>query len=149
MLVTVGVPKLLIGLALSYVGGIYVMGSADREALILNTMALNFVIEVPQLLYKAFTSQYTQECVQNMEPIMVSMNEKDALMMWVASTVIYPMLVFIFACFIVTHYKTVVCGSFIMPWRDDSGFMWPWQMDPNAETAGFPWPWQFDIHAIE
>merc|ERR1740139_685530 len=115
MLCIIAVPKLVLSVLLALAGGNYIIGSPDRETLILNTLAITFIVEVDEFLYKAFTSPPVQEHLENSEPVTVVLDSKDALIQWFFIAVVYWISVIFSSFFVVVHFKKSACSSYIMP----------------------------------
>ena len=57
------IPKLVIGLLLAYYGAAFIAISADNETIILNTLAVVFIIDIDEMLFKSFADTLIQEAV--------------------------------------------------------------------------------------
>ena len=57
------IPKLLIGLLLAYYGAAFIAISPDNETIILNTLAVVFIIDIDEMLFKSFADKLIQEAV--------------------------------------------------------------------------------------
>ena len=53
-------PKLVVGILLAWYGSVFVAISDSNENAFLNTLAIYFVCEIDELLFKAFTSNVIQ-----------------------------------------------------------------------------------------
>jgi len=68
--VSVGVllPKFAIAGFMFVIGAAYLSISESNDVLILNTVALNFILDIDELLYKVFVSDFVKECVEQLPP---------------------------------------------------------------------------------
>jgi len=69
------IPKAAICLVLFVYGGDYLIRSPGIEDLILNTLALGFVIEIDEFLYKLVTPVYLQEVIEDLPNLEISAKE--------------------------------------------------------------------------
>merc|ERR1712194_479575 len=79
----VALPKMTLAVALCWIGGRYILGSADEETLVLNTLAVEFIVDIDEIIYQAFTSQSVQENVDNSDAVSVQVSNLDLKIMWV------------------------------------------------------------------
>ena len=61
-------PKFILAGCLFFAGGKYVVGSETNEDLILNCVAMLFVIDIDELLYKAFTPAFCRQVIAQLPP---------------------------------------------------------------------------------
>uniref|UniRef100_A0A7S1W4B8 Uncharacterized protein n=1 Tax=Alexandrium catenella TaxID=2925 RepID=A0A7S1W4B8_ALECA len=92
-LVVVAVPKVLLGLALAYIGGIYIIKSKDAETMVMSTLAVVFIADIDAILYEAFTSSAMRCELEDMEPVEVPLSNAKRLGLWLASGILAPLAV--------------------------------------------------------
>jgi hypothetical protein len=68
------IPRTIISVWLSYVGTWFLIEADSYGDLILNSVALAFLIEVDEMLYKAVTSVETRKKFENCQPLEVTYN---------------------------------------------------------------------------
>merc|ERR1719230_1734884 len=90
----VALPKLLIAVILSLIGGMYIKLTSSVENLVLNTLAVNFVVDIDEFLYQAFTSDATKGNLDNMKTLQVDVDNNTRFWLWVTTTCIHPLLTF-------------------------------------------------------
>lgn len=127
LFVVVGVPKLCVACLLMYFGGWYVLESPDRETLILNTLAMTFIINVDEFLYIAFTAQSIQDNINSMKPVTVQMGAWSHAGLWFANSIVYPAIIFLGSGCLTVYYKREACSYYIVPWNDPNYHL-PWHM---------------------
>lgn len=88
----VGLPKLIIGGMLSIAGGLYIVKSGSTEDVILNTLAVNFVVEVDEILYTAFTPTATKFNLEHVKPIYLELTNDRRMAHWIANAIAYPLM---------------------------------------------------------
>ena len=93
--VLVLLPKFILAGCLFFAGGKYVVGSETNEDLILNCVAMLFVLDIDELLYKAFTPAFCQQVIAQLPPT-ESTNEVSGvcglvLLPWVKAGVLLAM----------------------------------------------------------
>lgn len=125
LLLVVGLPKLCVAIIIAYAGGWYVLESADRETLILNTLAMTFIINIDEFLYHAFTAQSIIDNISNMQPVKVENGAKIKVFIWFMNSIIYPIFIFVACGCLVVNYKRSVCSSYVVPW-EDLNYKLPW-----------------------
>mmetsp|Transcript_62733 Transcript_62733/g.149674 ORF Transcript_62733/g.149674 Transcript_62733/m.149674 type:complete len:332 (-) Transcript_62733:75-1070(-) len=126
-LLIVGLPKIFTTVCVGYFGGLYICYSEDREALLQNTLAMTFVVEVEYLLFKAFTPVATSSHLEHAKGVPVELNNTMRFMLWFLSAAVYPVLTMCSTVFIVLHanqaplhYKALL--RLVKPCDADEGF---------------------------
>merc|ERR1712182_93452 len=90
----VAFPKAIIPIALTIVGGNYIMRSEDAETMILNTLAVLFVIDIDEYFYGTFTSTNMKRQLCDCKPLVFDeVSNKARLFYWVESVFIFPLMV--------------------------------------------------------
>merc|ERR1712023_458182 len=89
----IAIPRVVIGLLLALIGGLYIKLTDAQEDLVLNTLAVNFVVDIDEILYQAFTSEATKGNLDNMKTVSVDVDNRIRLWLWFSSTVLHPMVV--------------------------------------------------------
>lgn len=92
-LVFVASPKLLIGVLTLVYGSKYIMLSPDAEDLILNTLAVLFVVDVDEYFYATFTTAAMKARLASMTPIQLDENQVDRVVGYLWGTVGIPLVV--------------------------------------------------------
>lgn len=110
------IPRFMASLLLAYIGSIYITRSGSSEDMFLNTMAVNFVLEIGAIFYSAFTSDHTKESFQNLDPVEVEVGNKRRAVGWFMSTFVYPSVVFFLSIWTVLATKTYECDGYEKPW---------------------------------
>ena len=65
------VPKAAIACTLYYVGSLFILTSEDDETVLLNTVALYFILDVDEYIFSVFTSSFTKNALNKIPPIIV------------------------------------------------------------------------------
>lgn len=125
LLLVVGLPKFFLGFFIAYAGGWYVLESPDRETLLLNTLAMTFIISIDEFLYHAFTPQSIVDNISSMHPVKVEMDTASAVGIWFMNSIVYPNVIFLACGCLTLFYKRSVCDSYIVPWEDPN-YKLPW-----------------------
>jgi hypothetical protein len=92
----IAMPKLLLNVALSVVAGIWIPKSTTTEKLVLNTLAVNFIVEVDHLLYSAFVSDGQKQDLEHHTPIMRKVKVGrgwDRVCRWLVTAYLVPVVV--------------------------------------------------------
>lgn len=92
--VVVCIPKLGIGVFLVYVGSHYILVSQDSETLLLNTLVVNFVVDIDEFMYHTFTSPVIKMKLGNIKGIDLQPTNERLLLHWLSTAVFGPVLVF-------------------------------------------------------
>jgi len=117
-MMTVGVPALLLSIVLAYLGGIYIMRSADEGEMMTNTLAVVFVAEIEEFLYVAFTSDAMRYNLENMQPVDVGLTNRQRLASWFASSILYPVMTMCVAALVVRYTRRLDCQDEALSWQD-------------------------------
>jgi hypothetical protein len=72
-LMTVILPKFLIGITVMMYGSAFVVLSASNQDAFLNTMAAVFIVEIDELLHKAYVSAIVQKALADLPPIRIKL----------------------------------------------------------------------------
>jgi len=91
-LLVVAVPKVLLGLAVAYIGGVYIIKSADAETMVMSTLAVVFIADIDAILYEAFTSSAMRCELEDMEPVEVPLSNAKRFGLWLLSGVFAPVI---------------------------------------------------------
>mmetsp|Transcript_25986 Transcript_25986/g.60070 ORF Transcript_25986/g.60070 Transcript_25986/m.60070 type:complete len:340 (+) Transcript_25986:147-1166(+) len=102
-ILTIGIPKVIIILFVGYFGGLYICYSPSPEAMIQNSLAMTFVVEVEHILYKAFTPPASADHLENAKGFTVPLNNNLRLLLWFITAAIYPVVTLCSTLFIVLH----------------------------------------------
>ena len=70
------IPKCIIGILLAWYGAVYVAISDTNENAFLNTLAIYFICEIDELLFKAFIPSMLQTALSKVSPISANVNPK-------------------------------------------------------------------------
>merc|ERR1719356_1015601 len=89
----IAAPKLAIGVCLAFVGGVWIPKSPNPEDLILNTLAMNFIVDIDPLMYGAFTSEAAKEDLDHMTPVEKSLTNANRKLLWAVNAFVYPLAV--------------------------------------------------------
>ena len=65
------VPKLVVACILTFVGTYFVFLSESNTDLILNCLAMTFVVELDELAYATISSEFSKKEVQNVVPLVL------------------------------------------------------------------------------
>jgi len=125
LFLVVGLPKFFLGFFIAYAGGWYVLESPDRETLILNTVAMTFIISIDEFLYHAFTPQSIIDNISSMQPVKVEIDTASAVGVWFLNSIVYPNVIFLACGCLTLVYKHSVCDSYTLPWEDPT-YKLPW-----------------------
>ena len=69
------VPKLIVACVLTFVGTYFVFLSESNTDLILNCLAMTFVVELDELAYSTISSEFSKKEVQNVRPLVLHSSE--------------------------------------------------------------------------
>jgi len=108
-MVTVAIPALVLSIILGYLGGIYIMRSANDGEMLTNTLAVVFVAEIEEFLYAAFTSDAMRYNLENMQPVDIDLTNRQRLAHWFACSILYPAMTMCVAALVVHHARTLDC----------------------------------------
>jgi len=100
------VPKTIICVALAYYGGLYVADQQTLEDMFLNTLAVNFIVQVDEILFAAFTPEASKDQLTHMKPVSLEITNKSRFRMWLFSSVMHPALTLGVTVFVV--YRSLV-----------------------------------------
>lgn len=106
----VAFPKTLVGVVLGYYGGLFVAEQKGIEDLIMNALAMGFILNVDTFMYTAFTADVTKDNLRHMKPVMLQITNNERWSMWLFSTILYPIVVISATCFIV-HRSTMLSAE--------------------------------------
>ena len=87
------IPRLLICLLLGFIGAIYIGRSESQEAMILNTLAVLFVLDIDDSIYNVFTSGSLKVHMDHIKPIVLHPSNNDRLIAFFFASFIFPVLV--------------------------------------------------------
>lgn len=105
----VGVPRLIIPAALTYVGAGYIMRSEDAETMILNTLAVLFIIDIDEFLFNTFTTTPMKHQLANMKEVEISISNTERFWSYLTSSFGFPAIIVLATCFIIQKGEEV-CG---------------------------------------
>jgi len=101
-----GLPQLIVTIALTYVGGDFVANADDKGDLIMNTVGVLFINDLGDILYKAFTSEAMKEDMANAKGVEVAVGNKVRWSLW-ATSIFYPIAVALY-CFMIVFVLPVL-----------------------------------------
>jgi hypothetical protein len=90
--VVVVLPRILLTVALFCVGAFYIMRSGDKGQMIMNTLAVNFIVDIDDQLYKVFTSGSLKVHMENVKPIPLHPTNMDRLVSFLFASIVSPAL---------------------------------------------------------
>jgi len=117
-MLTVAAPKLLLEILLAYLGGVYILKSADEGAMVMNTLAVVFIADIDEVLYTAFTSNVVKFNLSHMKTVDVDLSNQTRVAMWFASSVLCPLITVAASAWIVLHTKRLDCPDYMWSWRE-------------------------------
>lgn len=112
MVLLVVAPKTLICCGLFFLGSEFIIVSPDGETLILNTMAVLFILEINEYLYHSFTSSIVKARLATCKVVAVEMSNTNRVMGWVASNFIVPPFIISVAYFMVEFNHRYSCSVY-------------------------------------
>jgi len=86
-------PKLAIGTLTLVFGCKYIMGSPDSETLIMNTLAVLFVLDLDEYIYQTFTTTTVKARIDSMEHILLNPSSTDRVAAYFMTTFGIPLIV--------------------------------------------------------
>jgi len=95
------IPKFLIVLFLAYQGGVFIALCETVDDIVLNTLAVNFIVDIDEILYTSFTSSATQFALEHAEAVEIEMSNKQRFAQWFLNTFVFPAVVFCSSLFLV------------------------------------------------
>jgi len=104
----VAFPKAIIPIALTIVGGNYIMRSEDAETMVLNTLAVLFIIDIDEFLYNTFTTTPMKHQLADMKPISIEITNTERFIGYIGSSFIFPALI-VLATGLMTQVSTMHC----------------------------------------
>ena len=87
------IPRMLICLLLGFIGAIYIGRSESQEAMLLNTLAVLFVLDIDDAIYNVFTSGSLKVHMEHIKPIILHPTNNDRLIAFFFASFIFPVLV--------------------------------------------------------
>jgi len=99
--VVVFLPRVLMSCALCYVGAMYICRSESKEAMILNTLSVLFIVEIDDTVYKVFTSGSLKVHMENVKGISLHPTNADRLVSFMFASVFSPILAVFMSWFFV------------------------------------------------
>jgi len=111
-MLNVAIPVLLLSLATAYLGGLYILRSGSEEKMVMNTLALEFVANIEQFLYMAFTSDAVRYSVETMKPVEVDLTNRQRVFGWFSSSILCPMVIIATAGYMMYHTRGIDCPYF-------------------------------------
>jgi hypothetical protein len=92
-IVFAAIPRFIICLLCGYIGAIYIGRSESKEAMLLNTLAVLFVLDIDESIYNVFTSGSLKVHMENVKPIVLHPTNNERLISFVFASFIFPVLV--------------------------------------------------------
>lgn len=108
-------PKLIIASFLLVSGSYYIMLSPDLETLILNTLAVMFVLDVDEYFYHTFTTSVMKTRLACMEWIELNPSARDRVSAYIMATVGMPTMVICTTCGVVYFHRRHCMQGYRMP----------------------------------
>lgn len=111
--VLLGLPKICFTAALGFLGALFILGCDNIADIVLNAMAVNFVLEVDTVLYESFISGGTKGAIEHMKSVEIEVTQGQRVFSWLVSTVFYPLITLT-----ITLYMVIVeagCGLHYVP----------------------------------
>jgi hypothetical protein len=100
-MIFIALPKLVIGIFLAFVGGLWIPKSPTPEDIILNTLAMNFIVDIDPLMYGAFSSDAAKEDLDHMTPIQHYVTNQSRKILWAMNAFVYPVAVLALSGFVI------------------------------------------------
>lgn len=98
LVISLLVPKLMVAVLLSYIGGVYIFLSKNDEVVILSVVAAEFVLRIDQILFSSFAIPEVSSLMKKAQPIGFHMSEGTFWTQWRTSSflcmTVDPLLVF-------------------------------------------------------
>lgn len=117
-LFAVALPKLILEILLAYIGGVYIIKSESEGDMVMNTLAVVFIADIDLVLYRAFTSNVIKFNLAHMKTVDVELSNKTRVAMWLASSVLCPLVTVAASALIVFRSKARDCSNFEFSWRE-------------------------------
>jgi len=111
-MLNVAIPVLLLSLATAYLGGLYILRSGSDAEMVMNTLAVEFVANIEQFLYMAFTSDAVRYSVETMKPVEVDLTNRQRVFGWFSSSILCPMVIIATAGYMMYHTRGIDCPYF-------------------------------------
>mmetsp|Transcript_91759 Transcript_91759/g.256416 ORF Transcript_91759/g.256416 Transcript_91759/m.256416 type:complete len:298 (-) Transcript_91759:278-1171(-) len=105
----IALPKLALDMALAYLGGVYVMRSESNSDMVLNTLAVVFVAEIPELMYTAFTSEAMRYSLEGLTCLEIELTNRQRLLGWFAGCVLAPLFTVVASWMVVDQTRASDC----------------------------------------
>merc|ERR1719191_2645717 len=102
-------PKLAIALSVAYVGSVYILKSGDAETMILNTLAVLFVVDIDEFIYNTFTPASMKNQLVNVPEIALNPSNFERKWAYFSSTFVHPALI-IGATYWLVNQHSSECG---------------------------------------
>jgi hypothetical protein len=87
------IPRTALALGVMWIGAVYVMQSSDAETIMLNTLAVLFVLDVDNFFYDAFTATHMKMQLTTVPGIALEPGKWEHLFSFFNSLIGYPLLV--------------------------------------------------------
>jgi hypothetical protein len=94
-------PRFTITMLCGYIGAIYIGRSESKEAMLLNTLAVLFVLDIDDSIYQVFTSGSLKVHMENVKPVILHPTNNERLVTFVFASFIFPVLVALLSYWIV------------------------------------------------
>lgn len=93
VILAVVLPKLGIALSVAYVGSVYILKSGDAETMILNTLAVLFVVDIDEFIYNTFTPASMKSQLVNIPEISLNPTNMERKWAYFSSTFLHPSII--------------------------------------------------------
>jgi len=120
-MLTVGIPSLVLNVALAYLGGVYIMRSDSNTDMVMDTLAVVFVAEIEDFEYMAFTSDAMRYNLENMDPVDLALTNRQRSFGWFFSGIVTPILTVVVTALVVRHVRHIDCPDFDWSWQAITG----------------------------
>lgn len=105
----VALPNFLLDALLAYVGGVFCVGIDDPTDIVLNTLALVFIVEINDILYQAFTSRPMRYSLETTKPVRIELTNDRRKMMWFANSILCPIWILVLTSYLVFGKRSHKC----------------------------------------
>merc|ERR1719262_587583 len=92
-IIFVGIPKLAIGLLLAWLGASYIVKSGDGETMMLNTLAVLFVIDIDEYIYNAFVLSPVRAKLEGMKELEMNPHNMERVLLFIFNSFVYPIFI--------------------------------------------------------
>jgi len=94
-------PQTLIVLAVAYQGGLFIAMCEDTEDIVLNSLAVTFILDIGEIIYHSFTPHATKSALESAKAVEIELSNNERYDLWIKNKFVYPLLVTMWSMWLV------------------------------------------------